>query len=85
LPPIPRASQAPEVMRRPGRREQCQQAVMGGQMSEHEFVTSLLAVVGLGATAMSYIAYRIFKILHRLELDVAPTLPELRRALDQPW
>jgi hypothetical protein len=54
-------------------------------MSEHEFLTSMLAVVGLGATAMSYIAYRIFKILHRLEVSVAPTLLELRRALAQPW
>jgi hypothetical protein len=67
------------------RREQCQQAVMEGQVSEHEFVTSMLVVVGFGATAMSYIAYRIFKILHRLEVDVAPTLPEVRRALGQPW
>jgi hypothetical protein len=58
---------------------------MGGQMSEHEFVTSMLLVVGLGAIAMSYIAYRIFKILHWLEVGVAPTLLELRRALDQPW
>jgi hypothetical protein len=54
-------------------------------MSEHEFLTSMLLVVGLGATAMSYIAYRIFKTLDRLELGLAPTSLELTRALDQPW
>jgi hypothetical protein len=54
-------------------------------MFEQEFLTTMLAIVALEVSAMSYIAYRIFKILSRLEVGVAPTSQELSIALGQPW
>ena len=54
-------------------------------MFEQEFLTAMLAIVALEVSAMSYIAHRIFKILNRLEVGVAPTSQELSRALGQPW
>jgi hypothetical protein len=54
-------------------------------MFEHEFVTAMLGVVSLEVIAMSYTAYRIYKILNWLDVRVAPTSLEIARALSQPW
>jgi hypothetical protein len=40
-------------------------------VSEHEFVTAMLAAVGIEVVAISYITYRIFKVLDRLKVSVA--------------
>ncbi len=52
-------------------------------MTEHSFLTAMLALVGLEVTMGLYLTYRSIKILERVEGVGAATFLEARKILTQ--
>ena len=52
-------------------------------MSEHGFLTAMLALVGLEVTVGLYLTYRSIRILERIEGGGAATFLEARKILAQ--
>jgi hypothetical protein len=53
-------------------------------MIEHGFLAAMLALVGLEVLVSIYLAYRISRVLERVEGISAATYLEVRKALGQP-
>ena len=52
-------------------------------MSEHAFLAAMLGLVGLEVVVLGYFAYRIFRLLERVEGVGAATFLEVRKVLDR--
>ncbi len=52
-------------------------------MTEHGFLAAMLALVGLEVTVLGYFAYRIARVLDRVEGVSAATFLEVRKVLGQ--
>jgi len=52
-------------------------------MIEHGFLAAMLALVGLEVVVLGYFAYRISRVLERVEGVGAPTYLEVRKVLGQ--
>jgi hypothetical protein len=53
-------------------------------MIEHGFLAAMLALVGLEVVVLGYFAYRISRVLERVEGVGAATYLEVRKVLGQP-
>ena len=57
---------------------------IGDTMTEHGFLAVMLALVGFEVVVLGYLAYRISRVLDRVEGVTAATFLEVRKVLGQP-
>jgi hypothetical protein len=53
------------------------------EMTEHGFLAAMLSLVGLEVLVLGYFAYRIFRLLERVEGVGAATFLEARKVLER--